>query len=165
MNFVFLLCRYIGSAYEGTGLGQVLPAIISIIVMAMSLPACTLGTACISFALLTILIMILLYVFLSKSPFYRHHSGLDDEDPRGPSISDFLTVLKSTWLYFLVVFLDYAITLSVHPAITALVKPISTDPSPWNEKYFVPVRCDFVLVAFSFPHYFLLQLFSSPISE
>ena len=122
MNYVFLRYRYIGSAYEGTGLGQVLPAYISIIVMAMSLPA---WTVCLSSALLTILIMILLYVFLIKSPFYRHHSGLDDEDPRGPSISDFLTVLKSTWLYFLLVFLDYAVTISVHPNITALVKPVS----------------------------------------
>ena len=95
MNYVFLLCRYIGSAYEGTGLGQVLPAIISIIVMAMSLPAWTVGTACLSFALLTILIMILLYVFLSKSLFYRHHSGLDDEDPRGPSLQVHLALLLS----------------------------------------------------------------------
>ena len=136
--------RYIGSAYEGTGLGQVLPAVISILVLAMSVPEQIIGTACLSFALFTILMMIFLYVFLSKSPFYRHHSGLDNQNPSGPSISDFLTVFKSTWLYFLVVFLDYAITLSVHPAITALVKPVSTEPTPWNEKFFVPVRCDLV---------------------
>ena len=131
--------RYIGSAYEGTGLGQVLPAIVSIIVLAMSLPQQIVGTACLSFALITLVIMIILYVFLSKSPFYRHHSGLDEKNPSGPSLSDFLTVLKSIWLYFFVVFFDYAITLSVHPALTALIKPVSTDPNPWNEKYFVPV--------------------------
>ena len=134
-----LVFRYIGSAYEGTGLGQVLPAIVSIIILAMSLPEQIVGTACLSFALFTILVMIILYVFLSKSPFYHYHSGLDEKTVSGPSLSDFATVLQSTWLYFFVVFLDYATTLSVHPGLTALIKPVSSDPSPWNDKYFVPV--------------------------
>ena len=65
-----------------------LPAIISIIVMAMSTPAQTVGVACLSFALLTMLLMILLYVFLSRSSFYRFHSRLDEKEPIGPSLAD-----------------------------------------------------------------------------
>jgi len=133
--------RYIGIVYQGTGLGQVLAVIVGIIVLAMSLPEQIVGIACLSFVLIAIVIMMIFYVFLSKSLFYRHHSGLDEKNPIGPSLSDFLTVFKSIWLYFLVVFFDYAITFSVHPALTALIKPVSTDPNPWNEKYFVPVCC------------------------
>ena len=134
-----LFSRYIGSAYEGTGLGQVLPAIISIVVLSIDLSQPTIGTTCLSFALLTLFLMIIIYVAICKSDFYRFHSGLDECAVHGPSLSDFLSVLRSTWMYLLIVFLDYAVTLSVHPAITALVKPISTDRTPWNEKYFVPV--------------------------
>jgi len=133
--------RYIGSAYEGTGLGQVLPAIISIVVLSIDLSQQTIGTTCLSFALLTLFLMIIIYASICKSDFYRFHSGLDERAVHGPSLSDFLSVLRSTWMYLLIVFLDYAVTLSVHPAITALVKPISTDRTPWNEKYFVPVCC------------------------
>jgi len=136
-----MLCRYIGSAMEGLGFGQVLPVIVSIIVLTISPPTHIIGIACLSFALLIILIMIILYAFLCKSSFYRHHSGLDENSSSSLNISNLLTVLRSTWIYFFVVFFEKCLTLSVHPALTALIKPVSTDVSPWNDVYFVPVCC------------------------
>jgi len=133
--------RYIGTTFDGTGIGQVLPAVVSIIVLATSLPKQIIGTACLSFALFTIVVMIVVYVFLTKSAFYRYHSGLDEKSSNGLTFKDFFTVIRSIWLYVFIVFMDYGITLSCHPALTALIRPVSTEPSQWNEKYFVPVCC------------------------
>ena len=54
-------------------------------------------------------------------------------------VRDYLTVLNATWIYVMATFLNYAITLAIYPAVTALVRPVSEESNPWNDIYFLPV--------------------------
>ena len=133
--------NYIGSANDGMGLGTTLPAVVSIIILATDPQPQTAGILCITCALVTLFMMIPLLARLANHPFYKHHAGIGKEDKSGPSLSEYLTVLKATAVYSTVILLDFSITLAVHPAVTALVRPVSNSATAWNEKYFVPVSC------------------------
>ena len=130
---------YIGGANDGMGLGTALPALVAVLVLALDPPPTTLGLAGISTSLACLLLQIPLTALLSKSIFYRCHSG--DGQDQGVGLKDLFKVLKMTWPYQLAIFLDYTVTLAVHPAVTALVQPVGSVSSPWHDKYFVPVSC------------------------
>merc|ERR1719419_191845 len=133
--------NYIGSANDGMGLGSTLPAIVSIIILATNPQPQTVGIICISSAMMTLFMMIPLLLLMSLHPFYKHHAGINEQLESRPSLKDYKTVLKATCVYTTIIFIDYALTLAVHPAVTALVKPVSSLSTPWTEKYFVPVSC------------------------
>ncbi|XP_023335360.1 equilibrative nucleoside transporter 3 [Eurytemora carolleeae] len=133
--------RYIGSANDGMGFGSALPAIINIIIIAVGSNQENIGVICMSFSVLVILVMIALYIPASNTDFYTHHAGLQDLHQGTAGISDYLEVLKKTWIYVLVIFVNYGQTLALYPAVAALVKPVSQDSSRWNEVYFLPVCC------------------------
>merc|ERR1711915_225696 len=133
--------KYIGSANDGMGLGSTLPAIVSIIILATNPQPQTVGIICISSAMMTLFMMIPLLLLMSRHPFYKHHAGIKEQLESKPSLKDYKTVLKATCVYTTIIFIDYALTLAVHPAVTALVKPVSNMSTPWSEKYFVPVSC------------------------
>ena len=130
--------RYIGAGQDGVGLGSSLPSIITIIVLFTNPLPVTLGVVTISIALVMMIIFIPLYYFLLTKPFYITYSGIK-EPPRRPDFKQFSGVFCSCLPYLLAIFLNYTITLSTHPAVTALVKPVTTQSTPWNDKYFVPV--------------------------
>ena len=131
--------NYIGGANDGLGLGTILPALVAVLVLALDPPPSVLGVAGISTSLACVLLQLPVSLFLSTSSFYQHYSG--GVPQRGPSPADFLTAWTSTWGYQTAVLLNYTVTLSVHPAVTALVRPASSLASPWHDKYFVPVCC------------------------
>ena len=130
---------YIGGANDGMGLGTALPALVAVLVLALDPPSTTLGLTGISTSLACLLLQIPLTALLPKSSFYRYHSG-EDED-QGVALRDLLMVLSMTWPYQAAIFLDYMVTLAVHPAVTALIQPTASVPSAWHDKYFVPVCC------------------------
>jgi len=133
--------RYIGCANDGMGLGATLPALINILILALGPPQQQVGLACMSFSLVVIILMILLYIPVSRTPFYIHHSGIGEVQENNTSWSEYLYVLKSSWVFVLAVFMTYATTLSLYPAVAALVKPVSQDDTDWNNIYFLPVSC------------------------
>ena len=130
---------YIGGANDGMGLGTALPALVAVLVLALDPPPTTLGLAGISTSLACLLLQIPLTGLLTKSTFYRHHSG--EGQDQGVVFRDLLMVLSKTWPYQAAIFLDYTVTLAVHPAVTALIQPTASVPSAWHDKYFVPVCC------------------------
>ena len=130
--------NYIGGANDGMGLGTSLPALLALLVLALGPPPTVLGVAGVAAALLAVLLQLPATAHLFTSPFYLHYSGVQEP---GPSPRDYLAVLASTWHYQLALLTTFTITLSVHPAVTALVRPSSSLASPWHDKYFVPVCC------------------------
>lgn len=139
--------NYIGSANDGMGLGTTLPAVVSIMILATNPEPDTVGIICIACAMMTLFLMIPLLVKMGQHPFYKYHAGINTEKSR-PCMTDYISVLKSTSVYTTVILIDYTLTLAVHPAVTALVKPVSNKPTPWNDKYFVPVSCFLVQAVF-----------------
>jgi len=140
--------NYIGSANDGMGLGTTLPALVSIMILATNPEPETVGIVCIACAMVTLFMMIPLLVKMSQHPFYKYHAGTETEQKIRPSLKDYITVLKATSVYTTVILVDFTLTLAVHPAVTALVKPVSSQPTPWNDKYFVPVSCFLVQAVF-----------------
>jgi len=133
--------RYIGSTNDGMGLGATLPVIINIIILAFNTHPENVGVACMVSSQVIIVLMIILYIPASSTPFYIHHSGCNDKTKISAGFSDYWAVLKKIWVYPLVIFLTYMMNLAVHPAVSALVKPVSKEPSVWNDTFFLPVCC------------------------
>ena len=132
---------YIGGANDGMGLGTALPALVAVLVLALDPPPTMLGLAGISTSLACLILQIPLTALLPKSAFYRHHSG-EGQQELGVAFRDLLMVLSKTWPYQAAIFLDYTVTLAVHPAVTALIQPTASSvASAWHDKYFVPVCC------------------------
>ncbi len=52
---------------------------------------------------------------------------------------DYVEVLRLTWVYVGVTFLNYGTSLALYPAVAALVRPVSQESTPWNDIYFLPV--------------------------
>ena len=53
-----------------------------------------------------------------------------------------LRVAWSTMLWICAAFTNSAVTLSVYPAITSLIKSVDAgEGNPWNDTYFTPVAC------------------------
>jgi hypothetical protein len=52
---------------------------------------------------------------------------------------DYLLVLRATWIYVTTTFLNYGLSLAIYPAVTALIRPVSTESTIWNDTYFLPV--------------------------
>ena len=130
--------RYIGAGNDGVGLGSSLPPVITIIILVANPHPSTLGIATITFALITMLMVIPLYYLIISKPFYIHNSGLN-QTSKPPNFRQFSLVFVSCLPYLVSIFLNYTISLSLHPAITALVKPVTNQSTPWKDKYFVPV--------------------------
>jgi len=99
------------------------------------------GVWCLSVAVLVMVVMLGLYVYAAATPFYIHHSGMGEEYRQPPGFRDYLSVLRNTWVYVLVIFVDYTLTLILYPAVAALVKPVSQESSLWNDTLFLPVCC------------------------
>jgi len=133
--------RYIGSSNDGMGLGAVLPALVNIIILATGPDIKLVGVWCLSVAVLVMVVMLGLYVYAAATPFYIHHSGMGEEHRQPPGFRDYLSVLRNTWVYVLVIFVDYTLTLILYPAVAALVKPVSQESSLWNDTLFLPVCC------------------------
>lgn len=132
---------YIGSIQGGVGLGQVLPAIISILCLVWSPLPTTLGLVCLAMSLGFLLLQLPVILLLGVSPFYKHHIQGSDKS-RPPGWGECLKVIKSNSLYLLVILVNYLTDFALHPAVTALLRPAQPEnDSPWKEKYFVPVCC------------------------
>ena len=116
----------------------VLPAVINIAVLGLNPPPATTGLACLSIAVAVIVLALPLYYFASKSDFYIYHSGVELTNQKA-TVNDYFEVVRKSWLYIISVFLVYSVSISVYPAVTALVKPASHTPSTWNDTFFVPV--------------------------
>ena len=59
----------------------------------------------------------------------------------------YYSIAKESWVYMLAITITSITMFAVHPAVTALVQPVSKNgnaKSEWEEIYFVPVCC-FVL--------------------
>jgi hypothetical protein len=54
-------------------------------------------------------------------------------------VRDYVEVLRLTWVYVGVTFLNYGTSLALYPAVAALVRPVSQESTPWNDIYFLPV--------------------------
>jgi hypothetical protein len=54
-------------------------------------------------------------------------------------VRDYVEVLRLTWVYVGVTFLNYGTSLALYPAVAALVRPVSQESNPWNDIYFLPV--------------------------
>jgi hypothetical protein len=52
---------------------------------------------------------------------------------------DYLLVVRATWIYVATTFANYGLSLAIYPAVTALIRPVSTKASLWNDTYFLPV--------------------------
>ncbi|KAL4715537.1 hypothetical protein ACJJTC_009163, partial [Scirpophaga incertulas] len=82
------------------------------------------------------------YVLLYKIDFFTHHilrgyGGIASNRHREVSM---VNVLKKVWVYAFCIFAVFAISMSVYPAVTVLVKSIhSAKGTDWNDIYFVPV--------------------------
>lgn len=132
--------RYIGSANDGIGLGAVVPALTNILILSLRPSPQYVGISCAVVALAVIFLMLVLYGLASRTEFYREHAGVSTPQ-KYPVVADYLDVLRRTWVYVAVTFLNYGISLAVYPAVAALVRPVSQESSPWNDTYFLPVCC------------------------
>ena len=82
---------YIGSANDGIGLGGILPALLSIIILAISLPVNIFGVISTSCCLLTLLLTIPGIIITSNTVFYQHYAY---GDPAVWSPSDYAHVFR-----------------------------------------------------------------------
>ena len=55
----------------------------------------------------------------------------------GKDLTIYYHILKDTWLYLLVLLLNFSTTLAVSPAVTALIKPKSTGKYLYNGTCFI----------------------------
>ena len=103
------------------------------------------GLLCILSALATLVIMIPAILTMSRTRFYQHYAY---GDQAVWTVGDYAHVLHRSWVYILATVLVFGQTMTVQPAITALVVSSSPDHNDWTDKYFLPVTCFLVQAVF-----------------
>ena len=103
-----------------------------------------------SFAAIFLIASLILFYFVSKSPFFKHHSSQADvnDDKSMPAVNH-VQIVKHTWSFNLSIFLVYFVTMGFYPAIHISAETTSKNET-W-QKYFLPVGafllyncCDFL---------------------
>ena len=103
------------------------------------------GIMCIMCALATLLIMIPAILYMSATKFYQHYAY---GDQAVWTVGDYTHVVARSWVYILVTIMVFGQTMTVHPAVTALVVSTSPNHNDWTDKFFLPVTCFLVQAVF-----------------
>jgi len=142
-----LPARYFGMGNAGIGLGSFFPSVINIAIVAIDPPIQLVGFSCIGMTVLVLLSTMIFFAAGSKTPYYLKYTEHKQQDSF-MDLRDVMTILKSLWVNLFVILLTFTQTISFMPAIAALVRPISTEHTAWNDKFFVLV-CSFFLFSFA----------------
>lgn len=134
--------RYIGSCNDGMGFAGVIPSVVTIVVLAFNPQPQAAGIFCMSIAVLVLVLALPLYYICSNTNFYIHHSGIQTSSQlKRPSLQDYASVSRSSWVHVYATFTCYCVTLAAFPAVSSLVRPMDISSSTWNDTFFVPVSC------------------------
>ncbi len=163
--------RYMNSVMAGQAMGGIFPALVDIAVVSFRVPDQDVGFYCFVTATLVLVACFLGFSWARKTNFFKYYAkrgteqqeqeegrervGEEEAPPTTPdSVSvreqqqqhrrrhSVLTVLRHNWQYCLSVYLVFAVTLAVFPAVTVLVEPMNpTHGDPWTTRYFTPVTC------------------------
>uniref|UniRef100_A0A1B6FGA8 Major facilitator superfamily (MFS) profile domain-containing protein n=1 Tax=Cuerna arida TaxID=1464854 RepID=A0A1B6FGA8_9HEMI len=136
--------QYITATVSGQALGGVLAALAEIV--SLWVGASPVRSALVYFVMADTFIIIAMfgYLFVSKTVFFKYYLmesvnyGPVNEPPIVRELN-YLAILKKIWVQGMSVWFCFVVTLSLYPAITALVNPEYQDCSAWNDVYFVPV--------------------------
>ena len=138
---------YAGCVMMGQALGGVVPAVVAIAMVAFDIEPKLLGPACFGAVDILLVIAFILERWLSRNKFFLYYAeGKDnlisgdtsDHDAEVDSLC-YKDLFKMSWVYLLGGWLVYGVTLSIFPAISAIVEPETK--GGWTEKYFGPVAC------------------------
>jgi equilibrative nucleoside transporter 1/2/3 len=141
--------RYLGNVTNGAGMGGLLPSVVNVIILAVNGDAQTAGFFCFLFAGIMAAVCLVLTVYLDKrNTYYQYYSATYDPSTEHSGLKGdveaYKHVFKHAWVYILATLINFTTTLIAFPAVTVLVRPISTESNTWNDTLFVPVLC-FVL--------------------
>ena len=134
---------YMGGVMSGQAMGGIFPALVEVLVVAVRIQPKHIGLA--SFLVATaVLILALISIFsVKKNPYFLHFSHRSTEGASssgGNGSGNSFVVFWKIWIYCLSVFLVFATTLSVFPALTVLIESKRYPDS----RYFTPLT-SFVL--------------------
>ncbi|KAG8323372.1 epsin [Homalodisca vitripennis] len=137
--------RYITATVSGQALGGVLAALAEIV--SLWVGASPVRSALVYFVMADTFILIAMfgYLLVSKTVFFKYYlmDSVDYGPVNEPPIVrqlNYGAILKKIWVQGMSVWFCFVVTLSLYPAITALVTPEFEDcNSDWNQIYFVPV--------------------------
>uniref|UniRef100_A0A8D8ZI37 Equilibrative nucleoside transporter 3 n=1 Tax=Cacopsylla melanoneura TaxID=428564 RepID=A0A8D8ZI37_9HEMI len=153
--------HYIGASVSGQALGGVLAAISCII--SLWVAASPTASAFVYFIMadVAILVSLVAYLFLTRTTFYKFYVkqaallATRTYDPVPVSASatyntttaplplaphiDYVHILRKIWMLGLSVLLCFLVSLSLYPAVTALVLSTSPSHNQWTDVYFSPV--------------------------
>jgi equilibrative nucleoside transporter 1/2/3 len=168
-----------GNLMSGGGMGGLVPSVVIVIILALDADNQLAGFYSFLFILVLAVVCLALTFVLERTEIYNYYSEWDRVDGQDVvsqfqsrlmkyflfndvcfqdrsfdirrDLPIYLHVLREAWVYHFVVILGFGVTLAVFPSVTVLIEPSSTESSPWNDVYFVPVCC---FIAFNFGDYF-----------
>jgi len=153
---------YMGAVFSGQAVGGIFASGCNVVFLALGATAVQSGFFCFLTSVVFLLTALLGYFFVTRSEFYKHYLGEQQQEPdkeKKPEDSKLLEkentgdsptipvkvnpfrVLIQISPYAAAVFLCFAVTLSCFPAIT--VRVVSTLPkdSAWASTFYLPVAC------------------------
>lgn len=145
--------EYLGICATGAGLSGAIASLINILVLAADADPQAAGFW--SFAVTeaaAAACLALIVALMRGNSFYRHHTTQEQEHRSGQGelkppttwrqdLDVFGEILRDAWMYLAAVFINFATTLCVYPAVAVLVEPVDPEDDDWNEIFFVPVCC------------------------
>eukprot|EP00096_Caligus_rogercresseyi_P001486 TRINITY_DN1240_c0_g1_i5.p1 TRINITY_DN1240_c0_g1~~TRINITY_DN1240_c0_g1_i5.p1 ORF type:complete len:473 (-),score=120.20 TRINITY_DN1240_c0_g1_i5:837-2255(-) len=136
--------KYMGSIVSGGAMGGIFPSILNIVVIATlssSGGQDVVGFVFFLIATLFLIFTLLAYYNVKKSTYFclynDHRSG---ENEVVASLKTVGSVFRRSWISAATVFVTFAVTLSVFPALVVHVESFSLNPT-WSQLYFTPVIC------------------------
>lgn len=145
--------KYITAMSGGQALGGIFTALAEICSLWIGASPVLSGLVYFIIGDIVLLLSLIAYVILERSPFFKHHMIEKVPDhlksdysingevsfSANPSVS-YTRIIKRIWHYGVSIFLVFFISLAVYPAITVLVESqYKGKGHPWNDIYFVPV--------------------------
>jgi len=143
--------KYMTAAMTGQSVGGIFPVVVDIVVTSADIPDSDVGFTCFLIATSVLVVNLVLFYFSSKTTFFKFYIQ-DDRSSSNSAVRDGTTggegqsvlrrvghATKKSWHYCAAIFVSFAVTLSVFPALTVNVQSQFKrrgHTSPWADKYF-----------------------------
>ena len=145
--------KYMTAAMAGQSVGGIFPVVVDIIVTSIDIPQRDVGLACFIIATLVLAVNLAIFYFSSKTAFFRFHirdqvltdgeeeSSVAEEE--GSLIARVAGASRRSWHYCVAIFVSFAVSLSVFPALTVNVESqfkhhtlLAGKSGKWADTYF-----------------------------
>ena len=146
--------KYMTAAMAGQSVGGIFPVVVDIIVTSIDIPQRDVGLACFIIATLVLAVNLAIFYFSSKTAFFRFHirdqvltdGGGDEEESvaeEGSLLARVAGASRRSWHYCVAIFVSFAVSLSVFPALTVNVESqfkhhtlLAGKSGKWADTYF-----------------------------